>query len=102
VLASDSRWLVPAVLGVIAVIEYFIVGATVLPATAARPGVRPSTTATLGYAYACAVSTYGVVAAFLTGEGWVAIPFGVLALLTWQRVNGFLSTTYRDTLGPGD
>ena len=51
-----------------------------------------STLASTGYAFADAPAVYGLVSAIMTGEGLVAIPFGVVALVSWYLTKSFLST----------
>lgn len=82
---------VPIVLFAVGTSSLLLVRLVLLPQMARNPDVLPQALAAMGYAFAEAPATYGVVAAIMTGRGWVALPFGALAFAGWLVVKAFIA-----------
>jgi hypothetical protein len=66
---------------VIALVVFVVMRAVMLPALAANPLMPLQNLAIVGYAFAETPAILGLVAAFLAGKGWIALPFGLISLL---------------------
>jgi hypothetical protein len=64
--------------------------ALLLPSMA-RAGSPAPGMASTGYSFADGAAVFGLVSAIMTGEGLVAIPFGLVALVSWYLTKSFLS-----------
>jgi hypothetical protein len=88
------RTVVPIVMLFVGVSGFLLARLIVLPQMARKADVLPQTLASAGYAFAEAPATYGVVAALIAGHGWVALPFGALALAFWSNVRSFIAVRF--------
>jgi hypothetical protein len=88
------RTIVPVLMFFVGISGFLLARLIVLPQMARKPDVLPQTLASAGYAFAEAPATYGVVAAIIAGHGWVALPFGALALIFWSNVRSFVAARF--------
>jgi hypothetical protein len=95
---TSIRTFVPPVLFITGIGGILVMRFLLLPSAARKPEVLPQQLASMGYAIAEAPATYGLVAAIMRGEGWVAIPFGALALFGWLIARAFLASLRAATL----
>ena len=88
--------MIAIILAIVAVTELVIARFVLFPAMAKYPQANFSA---LWFSFSVAPATYAIVVAILTGEHLWAIPFTVLALVTWATLWSFvreLPTTPRD------
>jgi hypothetical protein len=58
--------------------------------------------AAVGFAMAAAIAIYGLVLGSISAKWFYVVPFGVIAFIAWQMVNGFVQTLpdARETADP--
>jgi hypothetical protein len=89
-LEEDMRYAMGGILLLVAVSSFLLTRYLVLPGMA-RQQAQPSAIATTAYAFAETPAIYGLVLAIMTAEGWVALPFSALALLSWVAMSNYVA-----------
>jgi hypothetical protein len=90
-LDGAMRAVLPIILFGVGTGSLLLVRFVVLPQIARRADVQPQALASVGYAFAESPAIYGLVAAVMTGAGWLALPFGALAVVGWLSVRAFIA-----------
>jgi F0F1-type ATP synthase membrane subunit c/vacuolar-type H+-ATPase subunit K len=80
---------------IIALVVFFVMRAVMLPALAANPVMPLQNLAIVGYAFAETPAILGLVAAFLSGRGWIALPFGLISLLAIAAASQYMRVVER-------
>jgi hypothetical protein len=70
-----------AIAFLVALVTFVMMRAVILPSMASNPAMPLQNLAIVGYAFAESPAILGLVAALLSGRGWVALAFGLVALL---------------------
>jgi hypothetical protein len=94
-LEDDMRYVLGGILLLVAVSSFLLTRYLVLPGMA-RQQAQPSAIATTAYSFAETPAIYGLVLAIMTAEGWVALPFGALALLLWVVMSNYVAGVQAD------
>jgi len=89
-LEGGVRYVIGAALFLVAVSSSLLTRYLVLPGMA-RQKALPSAIATTAYSFAETPAIFGLVLAIMTAEGWVALPFGALALLSWAVMSNYVA-----------
>jgi len=90
-LEDDMRYVLGGILLLVAVSSFLLTRYLVLPGMA-RQQAQPSAIASTAYAFAESPAIYGLVLAIMTTEGWIALPFGALALLCWLVMSNYVAS----------
>ena len=85
VFEGTTGWVVSAALGLISVLGLVSEGIVLKDQTKSADREAISRIATLGFAFAETTALYGLLIAIFTGEGLLAVPFGVFAMYKWLR-----------------
>jgi hypothetical protein len=89
-LEGGLRYLVSAIAFMVAIVTLLLTLNLVLPAMARQPATPPPAIATIAYSFAEAPAIFGIVLALITGEGWLALPFGGVAIVAWLAMDNFV------------
>ena len=88
--------LVVAMLVVVGVVQLVVVRFLVLPGAISNPDATEEQTTILAYSFPQSAASYGLVASITTGNGFVALPLGAIAPLSWLVVRAYLQDSYAD------
>ena len=88
--------LVVAMLVVVGVVQLVVVRFLVLPGAISNPDATEEQTTILAYSFSQSAAIYGLVASITTGNGFVALPLGAIAPLSWLVVRAYLQDSYAD------
>jgi hypothetical protein len=91
ILESDMSYILVGILFYTGLSSMLVIRARLMPRMARNPAVRPHSLAVLGYTNADAAALSGLILAIMTGKGWLALPFGLLALISWLIVKSYLT-----------
>ncbi len=91
--------LVVAMLLVVGVVQLAVVRLLVLPGAISNPDATEEQTTILAYSFPQSAAIYGLVASITTGQGFVALPLGAIALLSWLVVRAYLRGSYGEDRG---
>lgn len=86
--------LVVAMLLVVGAVQLVVVRFLVLPGAISNPDATEEQTTILAYSFPLSAAIYGLVASITTGQGFVALPLGAIALLSWLVVRAYLQGSY--------
>jgi hypothetical protein len=89
-LEDDMRYVIGGILLLVAVSSFLLTRYLVLPGMA-RQQAQPSAIASTAYGFAETPAIFGLGLAIMTAEGWVALPFGALALLSWVVMRNYVA-----------
>ena len=71
----------------------------VLPLMARRPDASPDGIIAVGYMLALTPTLYGLTSVVLSGEGWMSLPFALLALFAVVDLRVYFAATYERPCG---